>query len=246
MRIPVALACVVLAGCLVGRPAEPTPYYQDVIAGAPFTELVVEIDHAPGRAPSRLARDHLLEELRNVTSKTGVSIKLEQSLPDDENKRWTSEDLLELERETRTTQHAAPVALLHVLYPAGTYSTDGVAGITISGTQLGPITVFLDTIDEIDLGFGPIQQPPQARDEIERSTLLHEAGHAMGLVDNGLPMVEPHEDAEHEGHSSNPQSVMYWQVDQADGIREFLLHDGSIPVFFDNADRADLRSVGGR
>lgn len=243
--VPLAIA-VLAAGCVVGPGAETSLYFEDVIAGTRFTELVVEIDHAPGRAPSTLARNHLIEQLRNVTSKTSVSIRVEMTLGDDANKRWTVEELVTLERQTRTTAHSAPVAVLHVLYPAGTFATDGVAGVTVSGPEISPVTVFLDTIDKIDLGFGPIPQPARARDEIERGTLLHEAGHAMGLVNNGLPMVSDHEDPQRPGHSANRESVMYWQVDSENGIREALLHDGVIPIFFDAADRADMRSVGGR
>lgn len=248
MRAPglVAIA-LVLSGCtFLPEAKEERPYYEDLIAGDPFTDLIVEIDHAPGRAPSLAAREHLVGELRNVTSKVRVSVKLEETLDDDPEMRWSARDLVELEERTRTTTHKAPVAVLHVLYPAGEFENESVAGVTVSGPRIGPVTVFLDTIDKLRSPVGPIQVPKQARDEVERATLLHEAGHAMGLVDNGLPMVRDHEDPEHEGHSSNPQSVMYWEVESIAGIREALLHDGTIPAYFDADDRADMRAVGGR
>ncbi|HET6403849.1 MAG TPA: hypothetical protein VFH78_04325 [Candidatus Thermoplasmatota archaeon] len=239
---------LLLAGCTLPFPngGGPRPYYEELLAGDPFTDLVVEIDHAPGRQPSTAAREHLVQELRNVTSKTRVSVKLEATLPDEGNKRWTAEELVALEKATRTTQHAAPVAVLHVLYPAGEYQNASVAGVTIGGTVMGPVVVFLDTIDKLQSPVGPITLPRQARDEIERATLLHEAGHAMGLVNNGLPMVRDHEDPSHPGHSRNPNSVMYWQVDSLAGIRQALLDDGTIPAYFDADDRADMRAAGGR
>ena len=181
-----------------------------------------------------------------MTSKVRVSVKLDDSLDEDAEKRWSSQDLIALEQRTRTTAHEAPIAVLHVLYPAGEFENESVAGITISGPVLGPVVVFLDTIDNVESPVGPIALPQQARDEVERATLLHEAGHAMGLVDNGLPMVRDHEDPEHEGHSSNPQSVMYWQVETLSGIREALLHDGAVPAYFDADDRTDMRAAGGR
>lgn len=242
----VGVAIALVAGCILPNGDAPTPYYVDLIAGDPFTDLVIEIDHAPGREPSVGAREHLIGELRNVTSKTRISVKLQASLDDDPDKRWTAADLVALEATTRSTEHKAPVALLHVLYPAGEFVNESVAGITISGTVIGPVVVFLDAIDELQSPLGPIALPREARDEIERATLLHEAGHAMGLVDNGLPMVRDHEDPQSEGHSSNPDSVMYWQVETINGIREAFLHDGAIPAYFDADDRADLRSVGGR
>jgi hypothetical protein len=54
---------------------------------------------------------------------------------------------------------------------------------------------------------------------IEQSTLVHELGHVIGLVDNGVPRIsELHThyessaatDAAATGHCENPDCVMYW------------------------------------
>lgn len=248
MRGPALLLVALLAaGCVLpGGPEPRRPYYEEVLSGAPFTDLVVEVDHAPGHAPSLAARAHLLETLRNVTSKARVTLVLEATLPDTPDERWTADELVALERETRTTRHEAPVAVLHVLYPSGRYERDGVAGVTVSGPVLGPIVVFLDTLDDLGTPLGALPMPAPALHELERATLLHEAGHAVGLVDNGLPQVRDREDAANEGHSSNPRSVMYWKVESVNGLRELLLDDGSVPDTFDADDLADLRSAGGR
>ena len=249
-----ALALVLVAALVPGcslplRPPDPPLYYEDVLGADPYTKLVVQIDHAPGRAPSEVAKTHLLMTLKNVTSKTEITLDVRQSLDDDE-RAWTADDLIALERETRRTRHEAPVALMHVLYPAGTYASANAAGVTISGPVLGPVVVFLDVIRELTVGTPlgplPLENPEAASRILERSTLLHEAGHAMGLVDNGLPMVSPHEDPDNQGHSRNPASVMSWKVDSENGLRELLLDDDSVPDRFDADDLADLRSAGGR
>lgn len=254
MRGPIAILLVaLLAGCaLPGDPGAPSYYFEDVLAAAPFTDLVVEIDHAPGRAPSRLAQDHLLAQLRAVTSKPAdrISIVLEESLPD-EARTWTADDLVALERQTRSTQHVAPVAVLHVLYPAGVFTAEDAVGVTISGPVIGPVVVFLDKMDEFRAPIPgvpalPVAYPADARDQMERVTLLHEAGHAMGLVDNGLPMVRPHEDAQSEGHSDNPRSVMTAAVDQLSALQDAFLQRRELPLYFDENDRADMRAAGGR
>lgn len=254
MRPAVALTCVVLlAGCTLGPfgNGEPAaPYHEHVLGGGAYTDLVIEIDHAPGRAPGVAAREHLVDQLRAVTSKTRVRVVVEETLPDDETKTWTSEELVALEQRTRTTAHKAPVAVLHVLYPAGVHRENGDAtGITISDTvNVATVTVFLDRIDDFETGVlpTPLPYPENAVAEIEKATLLHEAGHAMGLVNNGLPMVRPHEDPENAGHSANENSVMWASVDQAAGIEEALLHNGALPLLFDADDRADMRAAGGR
>lgn len=238
------------AGCTLPKPPTPSYYYEDVLGAEPYTKLVIQVDHAPGRAPSEAAKTHLLMTLQNVTRKADISFDVRQTLPGDADEVWTAEELIELERSTRRVQHEPPVALMHVLYPAGRYEARSAAGVTISGPVLGPVVVFLDVLQDVrvgtPLGALPVPNPRQAIDVLERSTLLHEAGHAMGLVNNGLPMVKAREDAEHAGHSTNPRSVMYWSVETEHGLRQYLLQDGSVPDQFDADDLADLRSAGGR
>lgn len=43
----------------------------------------------------------------------------------------------------------------------------------------------------------------------EQSTLVHEFGHAVGLVNRGLEMVQPHQDSEHGSHCEDPSCIMY-------------------------------------
>ncbi len=258
------LLLALAAGCMLpGMQRQAAPrYYAEVIGGAPWTDLVVEIDYAPGEQPSAAATTHLIDTLRNVTGKTNVILDEQPTLNATPGHSWTAQELISLEASTRRHAHQAPAALLHVLYPNGGYNATGdVAGVTISGRALGPITIFLDKLrgstciptPATPLGQNvglPVDQPAAALETLERSTLLHETGHAMGLVDNGLPMVKDHEDKTNDpakgGHSSDPRSVMYWVLDTCQGLRQALLQDGTIPDAFDGDDRADLRSVGGR
>lgn len=249
-RVAVLLVAVFAAGCLFPPPATPpAPYYEEVLSAEPFTRLVVQIDHAPGHAPSEVAKAHLLATLKNVTRKGEIVLDVRETL-DGTARSWTADDLVALERETRRTPHAAPTALMHVLYPAGKYRGANAAGVTVSGPVLGPVVVFLDAIREMrvgtDVGTLPLPNPAPAVEVLERTTLLHEAGHAMGLVNNGLPMTRPREDADNPGHSTNERSVMYWKVDAENGLRQLILDDESVPDRFDADDLADLRSAGGR
>lgn len=244
------VASALAAGCASqsGVGAQ-TPYYEAVLGGAPFTRLVIEIDHAPGREPGAEAIAHLEMTMRNITQKTDVEVKVDASLPSAA-KTWTADDLRALELETRTTAHAMPIAVLHVLYPAGEYEKPGVAGVTIAGPVIGPTVVFLDTLREYLV---PVENPvvpslalpEDAVRIVERSTLLHEAGHAFGLVNNGIDPVCPHEDAEHPAHSQNEDSVMYFAVDSLEGVKKMLTDTGQVPDTFDAHDLQDIQAGGG-
>jgi hypothetical protein len=241
------VACLLAAGCaLPFGPQAPPNYARELVAGAPFTQLVVEVDHAPGHRPSDAALAHLISTLQNVTSKTDVRLVVQEDL-DGAARKWTADDLIALEKSTRSTAHVAPVAVLHVLYPAGSFDTPDVAGVTVTGGLLGPVTIFRDALASCHVA-GPIVLPntEDATAALERSTLLHEAGHAMGLVARGTPMVHAHEDKDHPGHSADKASVMYWSLDSCAGLRQALLNDGSVADKFDDEDRADLHAAGGR
>lgn len=51
---------------------------------------------------------------------------------------------------------------------------------------------------------------------------MHELGHAIGLVNNGIPMSSPHQDAEHGAHTTNNECVMYWLNEGPSGLRDFV------------------------
>jgi hypothetical protein len=51
-----------------------------------------------------------------------------------------------------------------------------------------------------------------------------------------------HEDEDHPGHSSNRNSVMWWQVESIGALGSL----NNIPNTFDQNDRADVCAAGGR
>ena len=59
-------------------------------------------------------------------------------------------------------------------------------------------------------------------EQVEQAVLVHEAGHALGLVNNGLPMQSSHEDTVHDpakrAHCSVDQCVMFWSVNAVSKI----------------------------
>lgn len=253
--LAVALVAAMLAGCAVpgSRPPAPTPYFEEVLRAEPFTRLVIEVDHAPDRKPSDAALTHLRMTFANITRKADITLLVEPSL-DAAPRSWTGDELVALEASRRTTPHEAPTAVLRVLYPAGDYAGNpGAAGVTIGGPVLGPAVVFLDVLRSMPppAGGGLLPELPLPEDTVrllERSTLLHEAGHAIGLVDNGMPMVRDHRDPDgaRGAHSANEHSVMYYAVDTYEGLRKTLTDEGRVPDTFDSDDRADIRAAGGR
>lgn len=121
-------------------------------------------------------------------------------------------------------------AVIHLLFLSGDFEKDGVLGVTVRGDTMA---VFPDAISR---SASPLVSPSR----IERSVVVHELGHVLGLVD--LFLDANREDPDHPGHSKNRNSVMFWAV-ESDLVAQ--LFTGPPPVDFDSADLADLRRIRG-
>lgn len=251
-RTPVFLAAaLLLAGCTLpfgpGRDGGPGDAAHDLVSGSKYPKLVVEIDHPSGAAPTPEALDHLRATLRSVTGKTSVDVTLSGSIPTS-SKEYTLAEIARLEDEHRDQRTSGDTAVLYVLYVAGGSEDDTSEGKVLGATYRGTsIVMFKGNIRaNTNTDGNPLSgRPPES--VVESAVLVHEFGHAAGLVNLGTPMVRPHEDPQHEGHSTNRESVMYWAVENTQGLLG-LVQCGldptcGIPLEFDADDKADLQRL---
>jgi len=69
---------------------------------------------------------------------------------------------------------------------------------------------------------------------VEQSTLIHEMGHALGLVNTGLPMKTAHEDPINKHHCNDDKCVMYWTNEGSSDMVNFVknvITSGSVIMF---------------
>lgn len=91
-----------------------------------------------------------------------------------------------------------------VIFIGGNYKgEDTVLGLHFSGVRAA--FIFKDNLTR----FSGTQD---FLNRIEQATVVHELGHVIGLVNNGVPMAIPHEDPEHPHHSTDIEDVMYWDL----------------------------------
>ncbi|MHB8605495.1 MAG: hypothetical protein ACYDCK_09590 [Thermoplasmatota archaeon] len=212
MTAVIVAGILVVPGCLSGQRLS-----EDAASGvslpaallwkSPFPRLVVQIDYVEGRAPSADALSALRETLVNLTGKEDVRLLEPRIIPNltaSTAHVWTEATLLRLHE--RTDLVGLPVgafgrnqtAYLYVLYPDGHFTgAHEVIGVEIANV----IAVFKDGIaDPL-----PVDRDPTIVVQ-ERHFLLHELGHAFGLVNCGLPMQTPHEDSQSRCHSADYNS----------------------------------------
>ncbi len=216
---------------------------RDYLSSSTYRKLVVEIDYATGHKPADELLNFLKGRLQGVVDKPdGVEFQVGESLTD-AGRTWSDGDLQSYAADHASLKTEGTTVVMHVLFVAGHSAKDDgdskVLGITFGA---GPIAIFSEQVDGLcnsALIPGTCSTTP-----FYHSVVLHEMGHALGLVAHGIPMVQPHEDSGHSGHSSNSKSVMYWAVDSSSAFLQLL--GNNPPSDFDGDDRADMHAAGGK
>lgn len=236
-----------LSGCLASVPDEPqkpwtNPFLQ------PGSTVLVQIDHAPGRAPSTLALEGLSLIMKEVGTRPIFSIR--QTIePTDGN--YSSEDILRLHRNlysgSPTTWSLGNQTVLHVLYLDGSTPPreEGqvIRGLALLRAGYPAMAIFADEMSTTSLYRASLSLPGQSNATFERSIVIHEYGHMLGLVGCGTPQVHPHSDPASECHSAHLESVMYPSIHSAEDPLTWALDDEMQPVWrFDDDDWADIRA----
>lgn len=219
---------------------------RDYVSGSRYTKWVVEVDYATGKQPSTDLLTFLEGRLEAVVNKPdGVEFRLGESLSDS-NRRWGFGELQSYAASHAGMRTEGSTVVLHLLFVKGSTEQDSgdskVLGVAFGA---GPIAIFSDSIDGLCAGI--LLNCNTAN--FYRSVVLHEFGHAMGLVNNGIPMVTHHEasscgDESDSGHSTNQNSVMFCAVENSTDI--LGLFGNAPPTTFDEQDRADLKAAGGK
>jgi predicted Zn-dependent protease len=139
-------------------------------------------------------------------------------IPDQDKSSWTAQDVYNLADSLITGYLSAPKACFYVFFLNGYLSEDGqnqnsVIGASITGTPV--IVVFKDVVRSTGAS-------PTLVKYVEQTTLVHEFGHAMGLVNNGVTLSSRHQDTSHGHHCSNNDCVMYWLNEGLSDLMAFV------------------------
>ena len=250
-----------IGGCILGEdtgPSEPT-WQRDGLFTNTVASVTLEVDYAAGAEPYTEAATPRGNNPWRLTKKNLGRLFQENgadlTIPDeagemeevsvDNGGPYTSEEILAIADAHRDTPSTETDRSFYVLFLDGKFEDeegrrDGVLGVSIGDT--GVLALFKPVIEST-------ANPPTGgftRRFVEQTTLIHEFGHAAGLVNNGLPMDYDHHDEAHGAHCDNDDCAMYWAnegaSDMAKFVREYVTSGDS--VVFREACLADVDAAG--
>lgn len=227
------LAAVAFAGCLsdVLGTDRVSPY--DIVSDDDYDTWIIELDWSAGERPSQSDINFMEDRMEAVVSKSSVRTTFDDgNLPS--RAEWTRSALDSLHNQYQDEETSGRTVTTHVMFVDGQYEQENVLGIAVGHEY---VVIFSERIRDA-CASNPLCFPSDET-TVRRAVLVHEMGHILGLVDNGIPMQSDHGDGT--GHSDNQNSVM-WASAETTGI--FGL--SNIPTNFDAEDRADLCAAGGK
>lgn len=236
-----------MSGDLGGDGGDLTPRdrWVDLIRGDRFPKLVLEIDHTEGLAFRSSVESSLVTALGGLLDKPGgITLTEDDTLaPRGSDYAWSFAELDSLARERFDLEVPSDTIRIHVLLLDGHYDKDTAQGKTLglawSHTYL---VLFKDSLESACSQ--ALLNTEQVCTEVELGVTLHEVGHLIGLVNNGLAMTADHEDPEHEGHDVNDTCLMYWAFESSIGVDRVVSQlTGGGSLDFDDACRNDIAAI---
>lgn len=240
-----------LIGCGDSQPKKSSTTTQNVAPYFSSQKLVIKVFYEPEAEPyTESIHDisvwqlletnlHAIFQGRTKPPQLVVpkSLSEMQAIPKQSKLTWSVSDVMSLASGHETVAASGEV-IFSIFFLSGTAQEGAnTLGYHISGTRT--MAIFKDVIRMSATSGNPFLQY-----YVEQSTVVHEMGHALGLVNNGLPMKTNHQDAAHGAHCSNPNCVMYYSNEGLASMTQFAqkaLINQSF-VMFDNQCLEDARS----
>lgn len=222
------LSCILLfSGCkkeearVPRHDLSPGASAQALVAGNIFKKLRLEILYMPGHAPTTNSLDQIKQFLSTHISKPdGIEVFTRQ-IPSFNQAQYSINDLTAIEESYRLAwNQEADMSLCILLVDGDFAASNQVLGLAYRNTSMA---LFQKTIYQYS---GGLTQPPRAT--LESTIFLHELGHVLGLVNNGAPMQNNHQDDANGRHCSNADCLMFYAVETTDFAANIL--GGNIPT----------------
>ncbi|MBC7658339.1 MAG: hypothetical protein H7249_01375 [Chitinophagaceae bacterium] len=134
---------------------------------------------------------------------------------------WTSSEILSLAAAHSTAAMAAHGSRFKIIFLNSYLRDDTGINKSVLGVSIGDshvLAMFKPVIASTKKAL-PLDKTAQ---QVEQVVLVHEMGHALGFVNNGVPMVNNYQDTAHGAHSINKDCVMYWANESSTDLTSYV------------------------
>ena len=225
---------------------------RDGLFGQGVSKVTLEIDYQPGAqpytkfngllqsgSPFKLTRANLAK-LFEATSPALVipdTVEQMQAVSGITQTEFTTDDILALAKIWRGGYSTSTERVFYVIWLDGYFKDESGKRESVLGVSLGSTGVIAM--------FKPVIASTSSADYVEQTTLIHEFGHAAGLVNNGVEMTKDHQDEEHGKHCIHDDCVMYWANEGAGNVASFVSRYVLNPeaIIFGEDCLADVRAA---
>lgn len=203
---------------------------KDALYSSAIQTIVLEVDYAPGAEPYTgsvvgfgdvwdvfATNAEALFAGGEKTLEIPRTLAQMELLPEVAGETFDYDAIAAIAEEHRGTASGDGTASFYAVWLPGYYDDGEMVRMDVLGVSFGD-TGILAMFKPVISGVGLLGSEKL----VEQVTLVHEFGHAAGLVNNGLAMQAPHQDEAHGRHCANTDCVMYYTVESTQDVVGFV------------------------
>jgi predicted Zn-dependent protease len=191
-------------------------FVDDFYAGTNSLELIVAYEEGAEPYVTHAGFDtwrvadynlNLLQASKNIPVQVPRKLSAMLALGKLEQNNYTRQNIIDLAADIQKHTNKDSTKGIVLLFLDGYYIKDGISnnrilGINIDGSAV--VAIFKPVVVSAST-----EQSDRAL--LEQSTITHEIGHVLGLVNNGVRATSAHHDEANGAHCTNTACVMYWK-----------------------------------
>ena len=214
---------------------------EDILSSNNYSKLTVEFVYFGLYRPTDLAISNFRDFLSERLNKPGGITIIETRIPEPEGSPFTTAELIAIEDENRTVYTSGDTIAVYVFFANGVSSNDTSTRVTLGTAYLNTsVVIYEKTLQTL-----AASNPSVELSTIETTTLHHEFGHILGLVNLLDDDIHTnHEDTGHPKHCIVEDCLMYFESNTRSQVLERFSGRVDIPEL-DPLCIEDLQAKGG-
>ncbi len=224
---------------------------RDILSDETYKSLTVELAYTNNQKPSQQSINAFKAFILERVNKSGGVNFVETVVTNQPGAPFTIAEIRDIETNIRTQYTVGDNIALFVYFASGSSDNDTDTTVTLgTAYQNTSVVVYQNTLITITSD----ETNPDILPLLESTTLHHEFGHILGLVNIQEDDIHPagvHEDLDHPKHCIIEDCLMYFEgsnlgKSQVTRMIEKLKQRANVPQFDTELCLADLQAKGGR